>query len=94
MVVPWAGFELSKLVNFLKPKSNTKFVEFETFYKPEIATNQKQDWYPWPYKEIITIEEAMHPLSFIATGVYGRVSSKTKRSLIRLVFLGSMDLNQ
>ena len=85
MVVPWTGFELSKLVNFLKPKSNTRFVEFETFYKPEVATNQKQDWYPWPYKEIITIEEAMNPLSFIATGVYGRDLPKQNGAPLRLV---------
>ena len=72
MIVPWQGFELSKLINILKPRLDTKYVEFQTFYRPKEANNQKQNWYPWPYKEIITIEEAMHPLAFIATGVYGR----------------------
>ena len=71
MIVPWQGFELSKLINILKPRLDTKYVEFQTFYRPKEANNQKQNWYPWPYKEIITIEEAMHPLAFIATGVYG-----------------------
>ena len=85
MVVPWLGFQLSKLINILDPKSDTKYVEFETFYRPKEASNQKQSWYPWPYKEIITIEEAMHPLSFIATGIYGKSLPKQNGAPIRLV---------
>ena len=85
MVVPWKGFELSTLINILNPKSNTKYVEFETFYRPNEASNQKQSWYPWPYKEIITIEEALHPLSFIATGIYGKPIPKQNGAPIRLV---------
>ena len=57
MIVPWQGFELSKLINILEPRLDTKYVEFETFYRPKEANNQKQNWYPWPYKEIITIEK-------------------------------------
>ena len=71
MIIPWLGFQLSQLIKILKPKPDTKYVEFETFFRPNEADNQKQNWYPWPYKEIITIQEAMHPLSFIATGMYG-----------------------
>ena len=67
MIVPWYGFELSSLIKILDPKPDSKYVEFETFFRPNEATNQKQNWYPWPYKEIITIEEAMNPLTFIAT---------------------------
>ena len=85
MIVPWQGFELSKLINILKPKLDTKYVEFQTFYRPKEANNQKQNWYPWPYKEIITIEEAMHPLAFIATGVYGEPLPKQNGAPIRLV---------
>ena len=85
MVVPWLGFELSKLIKILDPKTDTKYVEFETFYRPKEASNQKQSWYPWPYKEIITIEEAMHPLSFIATGIYGKPLPKQNGAPIRLV---------
>ena len=69
----------------MNPKSNTKYVEFETFYRPNEASNQKQSWYPWPYKEIITIEEALHPLSFIATGIYGKPIPKQNGAPIRLV---------
>ena len=85
MVIPWQGFELSKLIKILEPKSNTKYVEFETFFRPNEANNQKQSWYPWPYKEIITIDEAMHPLSFIATGIYGKPLPKQNGAPIRLV---------
>ena len=85
MVVPWQGFELSKLIRILEPKSDTKYVEFETFLRPDEANNQKQGWYPWPYKEIITINEAMHPLSFIATGIYGKPLPKQNGAPIRLV---------
>ncbi len=85
MVIPWQGFELSKLIKILDPKSNTKYVEFETFFRPNEANNQKQSWYPWPYKEIITIDEAMHPLSFIATGIYGKPLPKQNGAPIRLV---------
>ena len=85
MIVPWQGFELSKLINILKPRLDTKYVEFQTFYRPKEANNQKQNWYPWPYKEIITIEEAMHPLAFIATGVYGEPLPKQNGAPIRLV---------
>ena len=85
MVIPWQGFQLSNLIKMLDPKSDTKYVEFETFFKPEEANNQKQNWYPWPYREIITINEAMHPLSFIATGVYGKPLPKQNGAPIRLV---------
>ena len=85
MIVPWQGFELSKLINILNPRLDTKYVEFQTFYRPKEANNQKQNWYPWPYKEIITIEEAMHPLAFIATGVYGEPLPKQNGAPIRLV---------
>ncbi len=85
MVVPWLGFQLSELIKILDPKSNTKYVEFETFFRPNEANNQKQSWYPWPYKEIITINEAMHPLAFIATGVYGKNLPKQNGAPARLV---------
>jgi len=85
MIVPWFGFELSNLIKILDPKSDTKYVEFETFFRPKEASNQKQNWYPWPYKEIITIEEAMNPLTFIATGIYGNPLPKQNGAPIRLV---------
>ena len=86
MVVPWYGFELKKLINFLEPDSNVKYVAFKTFFDPQTAQNQKQNWYPWPYQEIITIEEAKNILSFVATGIYGKELPKQNGAPIRLVF--------
>ena len=85
MVVPWYGFELSKLISYLEPPSSTKYVSFQTFFNPEQAINQKQSWYPWPYTEIITIEEAMNLLSFLAIGIYGKDLPKQNGAPLRLV---------
>ncbi len=85
MVVPWNGFPLADLISFLEPESSTKFVLFETFFKPKQARNQKQKWYPWPYTEIITIKEALNPLSFLATGVYGKQLPKQNGAPLRLI---------
>ena len=72
MIVPWYGFQLSELLKFLEPETEMKYISFKTFFDPEVAFNQKQTWYPWPYQEIITLEEANNPLAFIATGLYGK----------------------
>ncbi len=85
MVVPWMGFELSSLIKILEPNTKAKYVVFETFYNPEVAKGQKQDWYPWPYKEIITLDEAMNKLSFIATGIYGQELPSQNGAPLRLV---------
>ena len=85
MVVPWNGFSLASLIRYLEPDSSTKYVEFETFNLPAYAKNQKQLWYPWPYKETITLSEALNPLSFLATGVYGESLPKQNGAPIRLV---------
>ncbi len=85
MVIPWNGFQLSELISYLEPESSTKFVAFQTFYEPSQASNQKQSWYPWPYTEIITLEEALNPLAFLATGVYGKELPKQNGAPIRLV---------
>lgn len=73
MVVPWIGFELAALVAMAKPLSGAKYLRFETFLNPDIARGQRQHWYPWPYVEGVTIEEAANPLSFMVVGAYGRV---------------------
>ena len=85
MVVPWSGFELSKLIDFLEPDTEFKYIAFKTFYDPNIGTNQKQSWYPWPYNEVITIEEAKNELAFIATGVYGKPLPKQNGAPLRLI---------
>ena len=72
MAVPWTGFPMADLIKFANPLKGAKFVTMETFYDPEIAPGQKQFWYPWPYLEALTIEEATNELALIGTGVYGK----------------------
>ena len=71
MVVPWSGFPLKSIIKMAQPKSTAKFLVMKTFFDPNNARTQRQDWYPWPYTEVITIDEAKNDLAFIATGVYG-----------------------
>ena len=85
MTLPWSGFEFSKLIDFVKPLHNAKYVRIETFFDPKIARGQKQSWYPWPYVEGLTIQEAYNPLSFIATGIYGKDLPKQNGAPLRLV---------
>ena len=85
MVVPWAGFPLNKILALVEPKTDAKFLKFETFFNPDIAPGQKQQWYPWPYQEGITIEEAQNELSFIASGIYGKELPNQNGAPLRLV---------
>ena len=84
MIVPWSGFELRKLVKLAEPTSNARYVEFTTFFDKEVASGQKQVWYPWPYTEAITIEEAMNELAFMVTGIYGHPLQKQFGAPLRL----------
>ncbi|MBM3490905.1 MAG: protein-methionine-sulfoxide reductase catalytic subunit MsrP [Alphaproteobacteria bacterium] len=72
MAVPWTGFPLAKLVALAKPLAEAKYVVFETFKNPDIATGQKQFWYPWPYLEGATMAEATNDLAFLVMGAYGK----------------------
>ena len=85
MTVPWSGFSLNKILSLVEPSSDAKFIRFETFYEPDIAPGQKQKWYPWPYQEGITIDEAKNDLSFIATGIYGKKLPNQNGAPLRLV---------
>ena len=72
MAVPWSGFPMAKLVEFAKPLTKAKYVRMETFNDPDMASGQKEFWYPWPYVEGVTMEEATNELAFIVTGLYGK----------------------
>ena len=85
MLVPWIGFPLKEVFKIAEPKSNAKYLVMKTFYDPVIALNQRQSWYPWPYTEALTVEEALNDLSFIATGVYGRELPKQNGAPLRLL---------
>ena len=85
MAVPWSGFALKALVDFAKPTGNAKYLRMETFNDSGMASGQRQFWYPWPYVEGLTIEEATHELAFIATGLYGKPMPKQNGAPLRLV---------
>ncbi len=85
MVIPWNGFPLSTLLEKVEPLSSAKFVRFETLYDPESMPGQKNRLYPWPYQEGLRLDEAMHPLTILATGIYGEALTPQNGAPIRLV---------
>ncbi|MBK18585.1 MAG: protein-methionine-sulfoxide reductase catalytic subunit MsrP [Rhodospirillaceae bacterium] len=84
MAVPWSGFALKALVDFAKPLGSAKYLQMETFLNPKKAPGQRQGWYPWPYREGLTIAEATNELAFIATGLYGKPIPKQNGAPLRL----------
>jgi len=84
MTVPWSGFPMKDLVALAKPLSKAKYVRMETFKDPSIASGQKAAWYPWPYVEGLTIEEATNELAFMVTGAYGKPMAKQFGAPLRL----------
>ncbi|HEX6115101.1 MAG TPA: protein-methionine-sulfoxide reductase catalytic subunit MsrP [Geminicoccaceae bacterium] len=84
MAVPWSGFPLKALVDLARPLGSARYLRMETFQDPEMASGQKQFWYPWPYIEGLTMAEATHELAFIATGLYGKPVPKQNGAPLRL----------
>ena len=72
MIIPWLGFSLSELLNKVEIKPSAKFVEFETVYNPEEMVGQRYPVLNWPYIEGLRLDEAMHPLTTVVTGLYGK----------------------
>jgi methionine sulfoxide reductase catalytic subunit len=85
MVVPWIGFPLSTLLKQFNPTSRAKFVEFTTLFNPSIMPGQRTSSLDWPYTEGLRIDEAMHPLAFMATGMYDQPLPKQNGAPLRLV---------
>ena len=85
MVIPWVGFPLSKLLAEVEPTSEAKYVRFETTFQPDEMPGQKEPWYPWPYQEGLRMDEAMHDLTILATGLYGDELPAQNGGGIRLV---------
>lgn len=85
MVIPWQGFPLSKLLKEVEPTSGAKFVRFETLYDPEQMPGQNDTWFPWPYVEGLRLDEAMHDLTILATGLYGKQLLPQNGAPVRLV---------
>jgi sulfoxide reductase catalytic subunit YedY len=85
MVIPWNGFALSKLLQDAEPTSLARFVAFTTVYRPAEMPGQNTAILPWPYVEGLRLDEAMHPLTLLATGLYGKPLPNQDGAPIRLV---------
>ena len=85
MVIPWMGFPLAKLLAEAEPTSDAKFVRFEAVLDPEQMPGQKSPFYDWPYQEGLRLDEAMHDLTLLATGLYGELLPNQSGAPLRLV---------
>ena len=86
MIVPWTGYTLSKLLKQAEPKASAKYVKFYTAMKPaEMPGLARLPQYPWPYTEGLRLDEAMHDLTFMATGIFGEPLPKQNGAPLRLV---------
>jgi methionine sulfoxide reductase catalytic subunit len=85
MVIPWQGFPLRDLIARLEPNSKAKYVEFTTILDPQQMPGQRRDILPWPYVEGLRLDEAMHPLTLLVTGIYGKPLRNQNGAPLRLV---------
>lgn len=85
MVIPWAGFPLSKLLNVVQPTGNARFVEFVSLHDPEQMPGQKSPVLDWPYTEGLRIDEAMNPLALLTVGLYGEILPNQNGAPVRIV---------
>jgi sulfoxide reductase catalytic subunit YedY len=87
MVIPWTGFPLSALLNRVEPQGSAKYVAFETLVRPSEMPGQRGFFQPldWPYVEGLRLDEAMHPLTILAVGLYGETMPNQNGAPIRLV---------
>ena len=85
MVIPWAGFPLANLIKRCEPTSKAKFVEFTTLHDVGQMPGQRSDVLEWPYVEGLRMDEALHPLTIIAVGLYGEVLPNQNGAPLRLV---------
>ncbi|NWG88004.1 MAG: protein-methionine-sulfoxide reductase catalytic subunit MsrP [Hydrogenophilaceae bacterium] len=85
MVIPWLGFPLASLLQQVEPTANAKYVEFVTLQDPKQMPGQRRPILDWPYLEGLRLDEAMHPLTLMAVGLYGQELPKQNGAPIRLV---------
>ena len=85
MVIPWVGFEVNRIIEKSKPTSNAKYVAFRSILDRENLPGQRRNVLDWPYKEGLRIDEAMHPLTIFAVGLYGKVLPNQNGAPLRLV---------
>lgn len=85
MIIPWDGFELATLLNRVGVQSGAKYVAFETLVRPDEMPGQRSGSIDWPYREGLRLDEAMNPLTILATGLYGEDMPNQNGAPIRLV---------
>ncbi len=85
MVIPWIGFPLFKLLQLVEPAAEAKYVAFQTLFDPQRMPNQNTSVLDWPYVEGLRLDEAMHPLAILATGLYGETLPPQDGAPLRLV---------
>jgi sulfoxide reductase catalytic subunit YedY len=85
IVIPWIGFPLAELIKRVEPTGNAKFVEFISLHDPEQMPGQRSSVLNWPYREGLRIDEAMHPLTLLAVGLYGEVLPNQNGAPVRIV---------
>jgi sulfoxide reductase catalytic subunit YedY len=85
MVIPWLGFPLARLLDEVEPLSKAKYVRFETLHDPEQMPGARSQSYNWPYVEGLRMDEAMHDLTILATGLYGKPLLPQNGAPVRLV---------
>jgi len=85
MVIPWQGFPLSKLINLAQPLDSAKFIQFVTVFRPDEMPGQNRRILSWPYIEGLRMDEAMHPLTILSTGLYGHDLLNQNGAPLRLV---------
>lgn len=86
MVIPWVGFSLSELIKRFEPTSDAKYIAFETIYdENNPLPGQLRNVLEWPYREGLRMDEAMHPLTMMATGIYGKPLLNQNGAPLRLV---------
>ena len=86
MTVPWTGFPMAELVRLAAPRAEAKYLVFETASQPANMPGLRQVWYPWPYIEGCTVEEARNELAFVATGLYGKPLPAQNGAPLRVLF--------
>lgn len=85
MVMPWLGFPLAGLIRRIEPTSKAKYVQFTALLDPKQLPGQRSNVLDWPYVEGLRLDEALHPLSFMAVGLHGRVLPAQNGAPLRLV---------
>lgn len=85
MVIPWAGYSLRKLLDLVQPTSDAKFVAFESLLDPKRMPGQSSPILKWPYVEGMRIDEAMHPLALLTTGLYGKELPPQDGAPVRMI---------